>query len=353
MTKRDRRSQTQLPFAIDASRPENLTKQVGGGLRQAIAAGFFKVGEALPSRGELAVALGVSECVVRAALVDLKADGLVHGRPRRGFVVLARPHERRQKLVLDISTDNFGSYCSRVSTVECQRMIDKAGHRSIGVVLGADSRQTPYLRPLTEALSLKPDLAIVRVASSRRNLVARQLAAAGVQYATVTLGHRTHSPGRYVGNLALDTRKALAAMADACVRRGVRSVLQVDFGADTYVDAEPDLMSCRINVERLAVRRDAVHLHADAVKARRGELLAVAVDLLHRLAERVPPEVDACLRRNGQRRLRRESTCRDGQCAKSNKFLHLKREYIKRDAGCTRGRSNNPIDGDQCPLPRS
>lgn len=243
-----------LPFAIDGSRSETLTSQVAVGLRQAIGSGFFKVGCALPSRQAIAAELGVSECVVRAALQTLVSDRLVcGGRPRIGFRVQALPRIVSKKLVLDVSTENGGAYSSRVSTVECLRRIVAGGHVARQVVLGADARGTPYLKPLKEALAQSPDFVIVRTTASRRQVVVRMVAERGCPYATITLGRTGRSPGRFAGNLALDPTQALSNMADDCLRAGVRSVLQVDFGPDTYVDAEPVLSDRGVFVERLCV----------------------------------------------------------------------------------------------------
>ena len=69
-----------------------------------------------------------------------------HPSPRRRMQTRrAVPQERRQMLVLDVETANLGSFCSRISMVECAHAIQRQGHRVLSVVLGADSRETPYL----------------------------------------------------------------------------------------------------------------------------------------------------------------------------------------------------------------
>ena len=242
-----------LGFAVDSTLPASLTAQVAQGLREAIRKGVLKVGEPLPSREALAQRLGVSECVVRAALRDLAADRLVVGKPRRGHVVLAVPQERRARLVLDIETANLGSFCSHISVMACAHAIQRQGHRVLSVVLGTDARETPYLRPLQEALQQRPDMAVVRVASSRRALVTRLLASCGCPYATVTLGKLTRSPGRFAGNLCHNVDDAISDLVAACVRMGVRSALQVDFGVDTYIRADLAFEQAGVFVERLSV----------------------------------------------------------------------------------------------------
>lgn len=256
-----------LGLTVDSTLPASLTAQVAQGLREAIRNGVLKVGSALPSRAALAQGLGVSECVVRAALRDLAADRLVVGKPRRGHVVLAVPQERRAKLVLDVETASLGSFCSRISMVECAHAVQCQGHRALSVVLGADSRETPYLRPLQEALRQRPDLVVVRVASSRRTVVTSLLASCGCPYATLTLGNLSRSPGRFAGNLCHNVDDAIADMVAACVRADVRSVLQVDFGGDTYVRADPAFARAGIFVERLSVSLAGNHSLDDIVAA--------------------------------------------------------------------------------------
>ena len=172
-------------------------------------------------------------------------------------------------LVLDIETANLGSFCSRISMVECAHAIQRQGHRVLSVELGADSRETPYLRPLQEALRQRPDLAIVRVSSSRRTLVTSHLASCGCPYATLTLGDLSRSPGRFAGNLCHNVDGAISDMVAACVRAGVRSVLQVDFGVDTYVRADHVFERAGVFVERLSVPLAENHSLDDIAEAAR------------------------------------------------------------------------------------
>jgi len=258
------------PFTIDPNSSQTLTRQVVCGIKRSISEGYYQVGDSLPPRNVLSRSLGVSECVVRAALKELTVDGLVAGRPRRGFVITSAHTEKRRRFVLDISTENLGAFSSCVSTAECDRMLIKAGCRVLPIVLGVDSKETSYLQPLKEALQQAPDLAVVRVAASRRRVVTGLLATFACPYVTLTLGNRSCSPGRYVGNISFSTSEALDTMACACVKQGVRSVLQIDFGDDTYVSAVSALKRKGVCVERLSVRvvgngtLDEIAIHACA-----------------------------------------------------------------------------------------
>ncbi|MGJ9374133.1 FadR/GntR family transcriptional regulator [Nesterenkonia sp. CF4.4] len=71
------------------NRTENLTAQ----LRQQILDDTLTLGTKLPSESELINAHGVSRTVVREALTQLRAEGLIHTRRGTGSFVLAAPAE--------------------------------------------------------------------------------------------------------------------------------------------------------------------------------------------------------------------------------------------------------------------
>lgn len=240
-------------FSIDRAASGTLVGKVVDELRKRIADGTLRPGDKLPSRDALAKKLGVSEFVVRRAFVELAADRLIAGRPRVGHVVLDAGAIRRERLVLDVSTENFGSFASRISTEECLRGLRKRGIRVIPVTLGVDAKETAYLAPLAEAMESSPDFVFVRTCGSRQALVCRMVAEAGLPYATVTLGSAPRSPGRCRRIIRLEKDVAIRAMVHDAVKCHVRSVLQVDFGTDTYVDASQIFRVRDIFVERLSI----------------------------------------------------------------------------------------------------
>ena len=66
-------------------------QQVARDLRERIASAEFPVGSAIPSTARLREMYGVSITVVRAAVAELRADGLVTGYPGKGVFVSATP----------------------------------------------------------------------------------------------------------------------------------------------------------------------------------------------------------------------------------------------------------------------
>lgn len=64
---------------------------VAAALRRAIRAGTYPVGSELPSTSKLTESFGVSTTVVRAAVRELRDEGLVRGQPGKAVYVTAEP----------------------------------------------------------------------------------------------------------------------------------------------------------------------------------------------------------------------------------------------------------------------
>ncbi|MGH3615875.1 MAG: winged helix-turn-helix domain-containing protein [Pseudonocardia sp.] len=66
-------------------------QHVADQLRRAISAGSYPVGSELPSTARLTESYGVSTTVVRAAVRELRDEGLVRGQPGKAVYVTAEP----------------------------------------------------------------------------------------------------------------------------------------------------------------------------------------------------------------------------------------------------------------------
>ena len=78
---------TKVPPFSTAGKKQTLAEQVASNLKEAILAGQWQPGEALPTEPELAEAFGVSRAVVRDATRMLAAKGLVEAQHGRGVFV--------------------------------------------------------------------------------------------------------------------------------------------------------------------------------------------------------------------------------------------------------------------------
>ena len=74
-------------------------RQVAGDLRRRIAGGELPVGSAIPSTARLIEQYRVSSTVARAAVAQLRADGLVVGQPGKGVFVRATPEAAAETAV--------------------------------------------------------------------------------------------------------------------------------------------------------------------------------------------------------------------------------------------------------------
>lgn len=81
-------------FVLVPGRRQPLGDQLYGQILQQIVSGQLREGERLPSEHRISAMFGVSRPIVRAALLRLRADGLLQARQGAGTFVLHRPAER-------------------------------------------------------------------------------------------------------------------------------------------------------------------------------------------------------------------------------------------------------------------
>lgn len=66
-------------------------RQIASDLRAKLAAGTYRVADALPSTAKLAAEYAASATVIQRALRELKFDGIVEGQPGKGVFVVRKP----------------------------------------------------------------------------------------------------------------------------------------------------------------------------------------------------------------------------------------------------------------------
>lgn len=81
---------------IDASDAHPLYEQIVLQVRAAISDGSLAAGDRLPAARELAEAIGVNLHTVLRAYGELRDEGLIELRPRRGAVVVSAAPPRQQ-----------------------------------------------------------------------------------------------------------------------------------------------------------------------------------------------------------------------------------------------------------------
>ena len=91
-----------LTVATKVERKPKLSAHVAASLRSQILSGEIRPGEKLPTESQLTDAFGVSRTVVREAVANLAADGLVESRQGAGIFVCERPAMAFASLTADL-----------------------------------------------------------------------------------------------------------------------------------------------------------------------------------------------------------------------------------------------------------
>lgn len=111
---------------VDPGSGEPLFAQIAAQVRAAIADGEVAEGDRLPPARELAQSLGVNMHTVLRAYADLRDEGLVDMRRRRGVIVLAAGETRARLVALarELATE---AARQGVSKADLRRLIEEVG----------------------------------------------------------------------------------------------------------------------------------------------------------------------------------------------------------------------------------
>lgn len=151
-----------VPFRIDRNQKANLPEQVAEGFRQAIRSRYYRAGDVLPARGEIAAALGVSERIPREAISLLARESYVCPRRGVGCVVLGAKETLWRGRVLIVQREGCeGSYCNAMLVSELRRRLMRANYLCSCVTIDLKRGGVNYdLSPVEEALRQPTDLVL-------------------------------------------------------------------------------------------------------------------------------------------------------------------------------------------------
>lgn len=275
-----------LPFTVNRNDVRTLVEQVTEGLRSAIMAGHYLVGDVLPGSRDLAELLGVSRIVTLAALKKLTEEGYIEPRPRLGSVVRDCGVKVWKGRVLLVCPDGDDCFFQNLFAGELRNQLADAGYLFSEVVVleGPDGRYD--LTRLDAALSAKADFVICLYV---REAIIRYLAKHQIPFAV--FGEVTKVPRGAVGFVQFDYNGVVSDFVAACQAKGVREVVAVYWHAlmcnvvpafratgikVQAINAAPDMKNGRIiGVQRAGLRlfekliatrklkKDAVYFFAD------------------------------------------------------------------------------------------
>lgn len=241
-----------LPFKIQRSSCKTLVEQVVDGLRSCIVSGEYAPGDVLPTTRVLALRLGVSRIVTRAAVRILAEEGLVNSKPSVGSVVLERGSRRWNGRVLFVSPSDGRTYYVNVFTAALRDHLLKAGwmFSQVTVPLGGDD-----VSELNLSLGTTVDLAIVMFANRKAEKV---LAKAGVPFVVLCdVGERVHDG--CIKAVRFMRSFVAGEVATSCRRAGIKTVMEV--GCEKKRDLD------------LALKKEKIKFSSLVLKPSRGALL--------------------------------------------------------------------------------
>lgn len=240
-----------LPFVIDRAVDMSLSEQMFQGLRRAIMRGVYKPGCTLPGIHEMADAAGVSEKVSRQALARLAEIGWVVSKRGYRSVVADRGKERLGKVLFFNTETGFGFHTSWMVGAIRSRLL-KADYR-LTAISAYDLKKDGSSRLLSESLKEHWDLVIEL---GMRAGARRAIEESGWPFLVLGDGGKC-TPSQAVncvGQVELLTGRAVPEFVRACVKKGVRSVVQFLYDEGGFDVAEmlamPGITCTTIRVPR-------------------------------------------------------------------------------------------------------
>lgn len=215
-----------VPFVVNRNLATNLADQVADGFRQAIACGFYKAGDILPTIRELAPWLGVSVRVTADAVKALTAEGLISPRPRCGSLVLGRREMLWKGRVLLVLAEGDYGYNQTAFIGRLRSRLLKAGYLFTQVTVPLVRGRRYDTSVLDVVLGRPVDVALVLYDIP---VILKRLVRSGVRFVSVGFNGKRYSG--CLGSVKTDYRRAMDALACQCVKCGVRRVVQVCKGS--------------------------------------------------------------------------------------------------------------------------
>lgn len=243
---RKEKKDVELPFTVSKSSRRTLVEQVTDGIRQCIVSGLYKTGDVIPTTRDLAVKLGVSRIVTRAAVRELAEAGLVNPKPSIGCVVLGSGGKLWNGRVLFVSRTDGRTYYVNVFTAALREHLVKAGWLFTQAAVIETDNGTD-VSELELQLTHPVDLAVVMFDNKNAEKV---LSRSGVPYILLGDGKYGITKGR-IGQVNFVRENCIADFAAACKAAKVKSVLQV--GIEHFGDVFPELAEAGIKVSEKVI----------------------------------------------------------------------------------------------------
>ena len=218
---------SQLPFALSTG--SDQTRQMANGIRSAIASGFWKPGDTLPTAAAFQKELGTGGFVPRTALRQLADEGVIILKKHVGAIVASRKADaRRQKRIAFIRSGKRESYYENVHAFALQHIFELANWELVHIQISRfeENADATDLSSLKAHLEFGLDFAICFTES--RN-AAKLLDAAHVKYIYEGGSGREFPNAIATINLEIESQACMDELAAHWKLHKVKDILVVDF----------------------------------------------------------------------------------------------------------------------------
>ena len=235
-------------FHFTADGTTSLADALCAFIKDEIAYGRLKAGEAIPTIKELAEASGLTFRIARGVVEQLAREGYVRSRPRVGTVVLPRNITALHGRVLFVLPDvDACSYHVTMIADALRHRLAAAGYAFSTVIFSQDAGIG--LTFLKHELSRTPDVAIVIYGTPP---VRKCLREAGVRSVFIYGDPPKADEGRWI---RFSAEEAIANFVQHCVRADVKRVTEVRFEGNDTPDARSALSAKGIKCSWMTVPR--------------------------------------------------------------------------------------------------
>ncbi len=252
------------PFAISRDVATSLTAQVEGGLRQAIASGYYRDGDFMSGYKELARDLNVSMAVVRRAVARLVADGLCQPRRGVGLRICAAGEATLGNVLVVIGGDAAAYRYYMANLVEHLRRRLAASHLALSRAIVPRVGGKEIVTELSSALNQHVSLAVLL---DHTRTTERMIAAADVPCVLMEPAPQKNHPAGYLEGCSRETAQVIAAHCAAC---GAHRVLLAGLPAKRDIHLDDDelheaLESHSIEARRIEIGKKGADLRTEEV----------------------------------------------------------------------------------------
>ena len=256
-------SDVSIPFNVNGN--ADLTLQMVNGIRTAVANGFWKTGDLLPTAAAFQKALGTGGYVPRTALRRLADEGIIVLKKHVGAMVTGKGAHRWKGRVAFITTTARVSFYENAHAFALQEIFEAADWEFVHIAVRErfeDDKELD-LAPLKRHIAHGIDIAICFTGSRQ---IAAELDKAKVKYVFEGGTGRDFPNAEAVINLEKNSQRAAEQLAQHWSAEKIRNALIVDFEHVMPRTVTSALFASGIRLRQITVKRQGPNDHLNSLQ---------------------------------------------------------------------------------------